>query len=181
MRQRQERKTTAASSGTEGTETMTRRKYKQPRRISQSEARAIESVWTNPTFHAMRVEEKTTWLYLLTGPHTAQGVPGLFRLTEDEVYAGVDLVVHDGDLSERELVEQYVAHFVELGWLQVDEKNGVMRLADVVADIDDSEATEATKALPDCRLVDEYLGELLTNSQLDDYYRLLAKEMGLNT
>lgn len=155
---------------------MTRRKHKQPRRISQSEARAIESVWTNPTFHAMHIEEKTTWLYLLTGPHTAQGVPGLFRLTEDEVYKGVDLVVHDGDLSERELVEQYVAHFVELGWLQVDEKAGVMRIPSICADLNDDEAAKATDSLPNCPLVEAYLGEMLSDSILDHHYRTMADD-----
>lgn len=155
---------------------MTHRKYKQPRRISQSEARAIESVWTNPTFRAMHVEEKQTWLYLLTGPHTAEGVPGLFKLTEDEVYTGVDLVVHDGDLSERELVEQYVAHFVELGWLQVDEKVGVMRIPSICADVNDEEAVKAIDAIPNCPLVEGYLGEMLSDSILDHHYRTMSDD-----
>jgi hypothetical protein len=156
---------------------MASRKQQKARLLSTSEARAIEGVWTNADFRAMHVEEKQTWLYLLTGPHTAEGVPGLFKLTEDEIYEGVDLVVHDGDLSERELVEQYVARFVELGWLQVDEKAGVMRIPAICADVNDEDAVKAIDAIPNCPLVEAYLGEMLSDSILDHHYRTVADEL----
>jgi hypothetical protein len=160
---------------------MARRKQQKARRLSASEERAIQSVWTNPVFRAMHVEEKQTWLYLLTGPHTAIDAPGLFRLTEDELYEGVDLVVHDGDLSERELVEQYVARFVELGWLKVDEKAGVMRIRAVNADIDDIDALKALDAFPDSPLVDEYFLDCHPDVMVAEYYRQMADETTDNT
>lgn len=141
------------------------------RRVSASEAQAVDGVWMNTTFQAMDSEEKLTWLYLLTGPHTEDGVPGLFRLTETQVFEGVDLVVRDGDLSAYELVGQYIQHFIELGWLKLDSTAGVMRLSAICSDIGDVEAIGALSNYPNCQLVQEYLLELLTNHMAEECFR----------
>ena len=138
---------------------------KQPRRVSQSEARAIESVWTNRDYLMMSTEKRLAWLYVLTGPHTENAAPGLFRLTVQEICDGADLL-------NREFITQCVEHFVRLGWLKVDAENGLMRVVGVIVDVEDDDlSTAALKALdglPDGQFVSEYRTECVWALPLDD-------------
>jgi hypothetical protein len=135
------------------------------RRISTSEARAIEGVWSNRDFLAMPAEKALAWLYVLTGPHTEGAAPGLFRLTVPEICDGLD-----GPNVER--VTQYIEDFVQLGWLKVDAANGLMRVVGVIVDVEDDElstpALKALDSLPNCQLVWEYRTECVWALPLDD-------------
>lgn len=136
-----------------------------PRRLSSSEANLIESVWSNRDFLAMPTEKRLAWLYVLTGPHTENAAPGLFRLTAQEICDGADLLKPEG-------VTQYIEHFVRLGWLKVDAENELMRVVDVIVDVEDDElstpAFKALEGLPDCQLVWEYRTDCVWALPLDD-------------
>jgi hypothetical protein len=122
-------------------------------------------LWTNPLFRKMCMEQRFTWLYVVTGEHAVGAVPGIFRLTKGQILDRSGMQVFDGDLNERELVDQFVEQFVELGWLEVDEDAGLMRLPGVLSDL-----TSPTHAkmmgsllakLPPSPLVDAHMAEYL--------------------
>jgi len=120
-------------------------------------------LWTNPLFRKMHMEQRFTWLYIVTGEHAVGAVPGIFQLTKGQILDRSGLKVFDGDLNERELVDQYVEQFVEMGWLEVDEDAGLMRLPGVLSDLTGPKHAKMMGSLlgklPPSPLVDAHIAE----------------------
>lgn len=125
-------------------------------------------LWTNPLFRKMHMEQRFTWLYIVTGEHAVGAVPGIFQLTKGQILDRSGLKVFDGDLNERQLVDQFIEQFVELGWLEVDEDAGLMRVPGIV-----SELTSTAHA----KLVGSMLGKLPPSPLIRDHlteYRIIT-------
>jgi hypothetical protein len=138
-------------------------------------------LWTNPLFRKMHMEQRFTWLYIVTGEHAVGAVPGIFQLTKGQILDRSGLKVFDGDLNERELVDQYVEQFVEMGWLEVDEDAGLMRIPGVVSDLTGPGHAKMMgrllAKLPPSPLVDAHINEYLEITDGNWLYDQMCREL----
>ena len=138
-------------------------------------------LWTNPIFRKMHMEQRFTWLYIVTGEHAVGAVPGIFQLTKGQILDRSGLKVFDGDLNERELVDQYVEQFVEMGWLEVDEDAGLMRVPGVVSDLTGPVHAKMMgrllAKLPPSPLVDAHINEYLEITDGNWLYDQMCREL----
>lgn len=138
-------------------------------------------LWTNPLFRKMCMEQRYTWLYIVTGEHAVGAVPGIFQLTKGQILDRSRMQVFDGDLNERELVDQFVEQFVELGWLQVDEDAGLMRLPGVLSALTGPAHAKMMGSrlgkMPPSPLVDAHLAEYREITADSYLYDLLCRAL----